>query len=520
MESALRQRLIVSALCMVIGLVQAPSASGVTCAQNSSAHLNFWQRIVRFFSGSPNGNAAGYLTTYKNRDHITPLAPVGEMKFKYAKSASDGAVIDIDPDVQFNGVDGYGANLTETSVLNIQKLSPEKRRRLMEELFSPQKGAGLNYIRVPLGASDFVDREKGFYTYDDSPGDKPDPDFAHFSMERDRKTIEFLKDAKALNPDLVLMLSPWSAPTWMKKGGKKFLQGTLDEKRYDDFARYFVKTIEAYEREGLPVKSVTVVNEPYFDDNVWYISMPMTTESQIAFIAKGLGPEFKRRGLKTEILALDHNYEDAEKGIQIMTDPRSREFLSGMSFHCYGGTAESTKVVTEKIPGTKMIQTECTGLVDGHQYKKDVGQWLSAQILQPTMSGSIAWNLALLSPDKRPPSQNPCAECVGFVTIDPDTGDYKFEQEFYATQQGSRYIRRGARPVLTSLLNAKDGVTQMVTMNPDGSYVAIVDNHADSNQRVYIREPSCEAVEYDLPSKSSVTFTWKPKHLKRPTTQE
>jgi O-glycosyl hydrolase len=163
--------------------------------------------------------------------------------------------------------------------------------------------------------------------------------------------------------------------------------------------------------------------------------------------------------------------------------------------------------MTEKLPGVKMVQAECTGLVDGQQWKKNVGQWLTAQILQPTMSGSIAWNLALPHPEKRPSNLAMCPECVGFVTVDPESKEYRFEQEFIATQQGARFIRSGARPLATTF-SADSKLKTFAARNPDGSMVVIVDNHSDQTEKFIVRDSSCEAVEYEAPPKSALTITW------------
>ncbi|MFD3622415.1 hypothetical protein ACFWWT_46165 [Streptomyces sp. NPDC058676] len=48
----------------------------------------------------------------------------------------------------------------------IQGLPPDKRADLMNSLFSTSGGIGLNYLRQPLGSTDF-NATNSFYTYDD-----------------------------------------------------------------------------------------------------------------------------------------------------------------------------------------------------------------------------------------------------------------------------------------------------------------------------------------------------------------
>lgn len=66
-----------------------------------------------------------------------------------------------------------------------------------------------------MGASDYVATDH-YYTF----CDEPSPTLAGFSIERDRQfTIPVLKDALAIQPKLQLIVTPWSAPGWMKTNG-------------------------------------------------------------------------------------------------------------------------------------------------------------------------------------------------------------------------------------------------------------------------------------------------------------
>ena len=53
----------------------------------------------------------------------------------------------------------------------------------MRELFDPEHGLGLSYLRQPIGASDFVAGPQ--YTYDDMPPGQTDYAQRHFSIAHD-----------------------------------------------------------------------------------------------------------------------------------------------------------------------------------------------------------------------------------------------------------------------------------------------------------------------------------------------
>src|SRR5690242_10357821 len=79
--------------------------------------------------------------------------------------------------------------------------------------------------------------------------------------------IPFMKKAKEVgNHPQKFFASPWSAPAWMKNssainhGG--YLKGNPGEQYYQTFAKYFVKFLDAYKKEGLDMWGITIENEP------------------------------------------------------------------------------------------------------------------------------------------------------------------------------------------------------------------------------------------------------------------
>ena len=113
--------------------------------------------------------------------------------------------------------------MTDSSAWLMQnKLTATQRDKLMRQMFSPQAGIGINYLRVPIGASDFT--AGSFYTYDDNPVGGTDEFQQQFSISHDQAYIvPRLQQARQLNPNLNLIASPWSAPAWMKTSAS--LQG-------------------------------------------------------------------------------------------------------------------------------------------------------------------------------------------------------------------------------------------------------------------------------------------------------
>ena len=110
--------------------------------------------------------------------------------------------ITVTPTTTFQTIDGFGAALTDSSAWLIQnELTQPQRDKLMRQLYLATGGIGLNYLRVPMGASDFT--ASGYYTYNDNPPGGTDEFQQHFSVAHDEAyIIPQLQQARALNPGL------------------------------------------------------------------------------------------------------------------------------------------------------------------------------------------------------------------------------------------------------------------------------------------------------------------------------
>lgn len=89
------------------------------------------------------------------------------------------APIDVDTAEVRGTFSWLGVSMTDSSCYLLSRLSPEKRRALLEAVFSPTKGAGLAGVRLNIGSSDYA---TGIYNYNENPGDV---EMKKFSVARD-----------------------------------------------------------------------------------------------------------------------------------------------------------------------------------------------------------------------------------------------------------------------------------------------------------------------------------------------
>ena len=137
---------------------------------------------------------------------------------------------------------GFGASITDASAMLINGLPPDRRDSLLRDLFDRDNGIGLSFTRLTIGASDF---SATHYTFDDMPPGLRDSSLLRFSIEPDRAhRLPVLRRALAINPELKIMASPWSAPAWMKTSDK-LIGGTLRPDAFGPFAEYLARYVDA-----------------------------------------------------------------------------------------------------------------------------------------------------------------------------------------------------------------------------------------------------------------------------------
>lgn len=393
---------------------------------------------------------------------------------------------------------GAGASLTEASARLMAGLPEGERAKLMRSLFSAEgDGIGLDYLRQPLGGSDFV-AELPYYSYEDEQGS--------FSVDRDRKEIlPLLREALTVNPDIRVMGTPWSAPAWMKDSGK-LEGGSLTQAHYEAYAEYLVKAVRAYADEGVTVDDLTAQNEPLFETT--YPSMGMSAAQQADFL-RVLDAKLTEAGLDTGLFAYDHNWDKPEYPLEVLEKTGDVERVQGAAFHCYGGEPEAQQKVRDA--GGRVFFTECSGTDsesgDPADTFADSLKWQTENLVVRSLrSGSetvVLWNMAL---DERggPHFGNCGSRCNGVVEI--DGGDVARNAEFYSLGHVSKFVDRGAHRI-GSATQQPGGVEDVVFENPDGSRAAVVLNSADSARKFSVTE-SGHSLAYELPAGAVATFTW------------
>lgn len=416
-------------------------------------------------------------------------------------------VIDIDTNLKFQKMWGFGASMTESCAHHLDQLSETNRKAFMERAFRPVTGAGFSFLRIPLGASDFsLDN----FTLNDTPNNTPDPKLKHYDFTRMKRIIPLLKEAKAENPDMKFMISPWTAPVWMKTP-QVWVGGTLNPAHYTSYAKYLVRALKDFAKEGINVEYMSIINEPYMHVTLAnYPQMVMTSSDQVIFIRDHLAPiltkEHNKGTLKTKLLILDHNWETVNEVDTFLREPIVESLTSGVAFHCYAGDEKLAMLNMKNYPNVPSFMTECTALLR-HNSVLDFTYWTSHFAIEGTelgLTGALGWNLCL--DEKGGPTNEGCPDCRGMVTIDSQKG-MTVNPEMHALEVVSRHMSQGAYRIGLTDVTAK-GVRGAAFLNPNGSTVFAARNDNATPVQVSLRNANCQVTNTTIKSHATVTLTW------------
>ncbi len=419
--------------------------------------------------------------------------------------------VEIQTDKPAQTIQGFGGAFTEKGWQALTHLSPALRNKAVAALFAPE-GAAFNLCRTPIGANDI---SRGWYSYDEVDGD-----FAldHFSVDNDKETlIPFIQAAQIHAPALKLWASPWSPPTWMKKG-KHYAQapawpgnpsngikpeqmgheGTdsfiLEDKYLEAYARYFRRYVEDYGKAGIPISMVMPQNE--FNSAQPFPSCTWTPQGLARFIPF-LGREMGKVGVEIFFGTLERGNADLLDAV--LADPAAAAYIKGVGVQWAGKGALAK--IQERHPNLTLYasEQECgMGQNDWHYPR-----YIWGVMKQYFNAGAAAWEYwNLVMPEDGMSGwgwkQN------ALITVDQAKGTFHLNHEYFLMRHFSAFIKAGAVRIPTSSFSGFEN--QLAFRNPDGQLVIVVQNEMAQVQQVRMVVGG-KLLTLDLPADSFNTIT-------------
>lgn len=409
------------------------------------------------------------LTARDGGDRLADQPPV-----QAGTPAAGLARVWVDPGRRFQRLLGFGGAFTEAAAATWMRLPPPARDALLRACFDPVAGHGYTVCRVHMNSCDFA---LGNYAHADVPGDLA---LEHFSIDRDREALlPFIQAAQRVaGRPLTLLASPWSPPAWMKTNGEMNHGGRLRPECRAAWAACYVRFVQAYEAEGVPIWGVSVQNEPAALQR--WDSCLYTAEEERDFVRDHLGPALAGAGLgRVKIVVWDHNRDlMVERAAVVYNDAEAAKYVWGTGFHWYGEDHfEHVQLLHDAWPDKQLLFTE--GCQEGGPH---TGEWALGERygrslindLNHWTVGWIDWNLLL---DETGGPNHVGNLCSAPMLADTTRGTLMPQSSFDVLGHFSRFIAPGAHRVLCAA--TREALETTAARNPDGSVAVVVMNRSD-----------------------------------------
>jgi glucosylceramidase len=449
--------------------------------------------------------------TSKGGDRLT-----AKPALQFSAATAQGIVFRINPAVRYQKIDGFGASILEAGLICINSLNPPQQEKLLASLFDAKTGAGYTAMKTVQAGTDFMSAGP-WYTYDDTPGDV---DLKHFSIARDlapNGQITFIRRARKYG-NFLLQAPMDYPPDWMLAEVQNRDKQDVNPKYYDALARYQVRYLQEYAKQGVFIDYIDPFNEPTI-----YTKIPSASIGK--YVRDYLGPQLAKSGLKTRIQFCDFNNREklSEAVNATMGDAGFRKYIASLAYHAYGfDHFDKVADVHKRYPDLPLWQTEvCTAYETGTprnqplpNYDYADGDFWGNQIfndLESHASAWIYWNMILdenggpwaVSPVHGNPENNGQQPVV---VVNRKLKKVTYLPLYYYLAHFSKFVRPGAYRLETT--GTAQGVRALSFQLTDGGKVAELLNSRNEPAEVTL-ESNGRLVRLKLPAMSIATCLWK-----------
>lgn len=393
----------------------------------------------------------------------------------------ENELLNLYPQVEYQRFDGFGGALTDAAGYVYAQMSADDRKKIVETYFG-KEGIGYNRVRIPVDSCDFSVEQ--FQAVSDST----DLGFQSFSLEREKKYIYPLwEDIKAAGGEVDVMVTPWSPPAFMKTNESRVQGGQLKKEYRKAYAEYLCLYIEKLKQNGIPVRRMSIQNEPKAVQT--WDSCIMDAQEEKVFLRDFLYPALEQHDLTdVEIFIWDHNKERVfERASEIMDDTTAH-MVKGVAFHWYSGDHfEALRMVREKFPDLKLILSEAC--IEYSKFSADgelfnVKKYAHEIIgnLNAGMNAFYDWNILL---DEAGGPNHVGNFCDAPFMYHCEEKRLEERQTLSVLWHFSSFMKPGAVRIGQSCYTSKLETTAF--RNPDGSMGVVLFNPADEAIPVTLR---------------------------------
>lgn len=465
----------------------------IACSENKTANSSSGPDTTAVSSFNMAGKKVIVYTTADSSNYR--LSATDTLEFKdFDQPLETQVSIFVDPSHKFQTFLGIGGALTDASAETFAKLPVDKQNEFLRAYFDKEKGIGYTIGRTNINSCDF---SSDMYTYVND-GDK---ELKSFNIAHDEKfKIPFIKKAiEAAGGKLNLFVSPWSPPAWMKDNNNMLQGGKLKPEFYESWANYYIKYIQALEKNNVPVWGLSVQNEP-MAKQTWESCM-YTAEEEKNFIKNHLGPTLQKNNMgNKKLIAWDHNRDLLyQRASTLLNDPEAAKYIWGIGFHWYeswngGFQFENLKRVAETFPQKNLLMTEACNFPFSWQTFNEWkwGENYGLNMIHDFNNGAVAWTDWNILLDETGGPNHVKNFCFAPIHAKTKEGELHYMNSYYYIGHFSKFILPGAKRVISS-----SNRVQLLTtafMNENGKLAVVVMNPTNEkfSSRLYIGNKAVE----------------------------
>lgn len=407
-----------------------------------------------------------------------------------------------------------------------------KRERVAQLLFDPAKGIGVRCYRYNLGAGS-MQSGKGRYDHECRRAESFDVSETDYDWGRDANAVWMMKEAVKRGADEVILFVNSPPERWTRNGMahlEKAGRTNLSRAHYGDFARYCLDCAEHFLAEGVPVKSVSPVNEPVW---VWTGGQEGChyRPHQVYELMKVFAREMDKRPALKELKLSgaengDVRWFNKTYSAVMLHDKAVRRRVDAVDVHSYFLTPNiplAAKLMPSRAsflrryrafmdlcyPGVAVRTSEWTHMKGGRDYGMDSALEQTKVILEDlTLLNVTAWQLWI--------AVSNVDYCDGLLYENDDSRTFETTKRYYAFGNFTKFIEPGSVRIKADAGNGlscaafmKNGRTVAVVANPGaGRHILL----PTAPKAVYLTDPTHDLSETDaerlffLPAKSVITL--------------
>jgi glucosylceramidase len=441
------------------------------------------------------------------------LAAKPAERFDAGAPAPQALKFEINDQVTYQRITGFGASFMEAGLMVINTLPPQQQEEVLRAMFDPQQGAGFTAMKTPIASTDFMSAGP-FYSYDPVPGDV---EMKHFSIARDlgpNGVITYIKRGRRYG-QFVLQAPMDYPPDWMLFNPDT--NQDVNPRYYDALASYYLRYLQEYQKNGVFIDYLSLFNEPGVYTKIPYGEIRI-------LLGDYVGPSLEKSGLRTRLMLSESgDRDDAFTNYPlIMDDHEARKYIAVMPYHGYGFKEYSKMAeLHRRYPEAPLWMTEvcyayqsgtpktlslpvydfADGDFWGQEIFSDLENYASAWIYWNAVLDEKGgpWSVSYIHGNPDPNVQHPV------IIINRQTHKVTYTGLYYYLAHFSKFVRPGAVRIETN--GNYPGVRAISFNTPEGKIVSELMNSRKEEVEVAI-VANGHTLPLKLPAVSITTAVW------------